>query len=275
MIKDYIFERKIPNIEPPKFWEKHEFIDSAFVEIPQVIKFEEETKINLNLQYPQRGMKNAINKCLIRKEALERLLIACTYLPKGIAFKILDIYRPWGLQNELYYAYKPDIIKQFKLERLPKEDQEIIVNNYVAIPSKNKEFPPAHTTGGAIDLTITNLDNGEDLNIGIEFDAFSDLTNTTAYENKETDETIKNNRRLLYNIMTSAGFSNLPSEIWHYDYGDKNWGYYEKKPAIYNGVFEIDEITSIISFEDFIKGIEKNDTEISMELKKYQWRGDD
>ena len=42
--------------------------------------------------------------------------------------------------------------------------------------------------------------------------------------------------------MTAVGFTNLSSEIWHYDYGDKNWAYYTKNPGLYKGVFEEEEI---------------------------------
>ena len=74
--------------------------------------------------------------------------------------------------------------------------------------------------------------------MGIKFDQFTNLTNTDAFENKKMNQTIKNNRRLLYNCMIKAGFTNLPSEIWHYDYGNRAWAYYKKKPAIYNGIFK-------------------------------------
>ena len=37
--------------------------------------------------------------------------------------------------------------------------------------------------------------------------------------------------------MTSVGFTNLPSEWWHYDYGNANWAYYKKESPIYSGVF--------------------------------------
>ena len=30
--------------------------------------------------------------------------------------------------------------------------------------------------------------------------------------------------------MIKAGFTNLPSEIWHYDYGNRAWAYYKKSP---------------------------------------------
>jgi len=38
--------------------------------------------------------------------------------------------------------------------------------------------------------------------------------------------------------MIEVGFSNLPSEWWHYEYGDKNWAYIQGKPAVYDGIFE-------------------------------------
>jgi D-alanyl-D-alanine dipeptidase len=42
------------------------------------------------------------------------------------------------------------------------------------------------------------------------------------------------NRRLLHNTMTDAGFVNLPSEWWHFDYGDQLWAWANKKDhAIY------------------------------------------
>lgn len=268
---DNLFNRRIPEIETLNMWEEHEFIDSPFVEIPHIVKLGKETKIIVDLKYPKLGMQNAIKKCLIRKEVFERLLIACTILPQGLAFRIWDIYRTWSLQNELYYAYKPDIIKQFNLENLSLEEQDKTISNYVSIPNKDEILPPLHTTGGSIDLTITDSLTGKDLNFGIEFDDFSDLTNTASYEKENSDGLVRDNRRLLYNIMIESGFTNLPSEVWHYDYGNRSWGYYKKKPAIYKGVFEIDKIPSIISFKEFIDELEQEKNEISMELKKYQW----
>lgn len=268
---DSLFGRKIPETQTLEVWKENDFIDSPFVEIPHTVKIGTETKIIVDMQYPKLGMKNAINKCLIRKEALERLLIACTYLPHGLSFKIWDIYRTWNLQNELYYAYKPDIIRQFNLENLPLEEQEKVISNYVSIPNKDDILPPLHTTGGSVDLTITDLVTGKDLDFGIEFDDFSDLTNTSSYEKENSDGLVGNNRRLLYNIMVESGFTNLPSEVWHYDYGNRSWGYYKKKPAIYKGVLEIDKIPSIISFREFIAELEHYNNEVSMELKKYQW----
>ena len=42
--------------------------------------------------------------------------------------------------------------------------------------------------------------------------------------------------------MTEVGFTNLPSEIWHYDYGDRAWAFYNNEPALYKGIFKLEEI---------------------------------
>lgn len=255
---EFMFDEKIIEKENIEIWDKHDFIDSPFVKIPNVVKINNEVKIIVDMQYPKLGMKNAIKDCMLRKEVLEKLLLAASYLPKGYAFKIWDAYRPWSLQNELYYAYKPQIINEFHLEELSEEEQDNVIKNYVSIPKKDEIIPPLHATGGAIDLTITDLNNNKDLDFGIGFDDFSDKTNTSCFEKEGMNETIRNNRRLLYNVMTKVGFTNLPSEVWHYDFGDRSWGFYEKKPAIFKGVLEVEDIKEILNFDKFLSSISIN-----------------
>ena len=113
-----------------------------------------------------------------------------------------------------------------------------IIKNYVSLPNNDEELPPLHSTGGSIDLTIFDLKNKKDLDLGVGFDEFSKLTNSDSFEKNGMDETIRDNRRLLYTVMTSVGFTNLPSEIWHYDYGNRAWGFYKNKPVLYKGILE-------------------------------------
>ena len=226
---------KIPSLEIPKDYRNHEFIDSPLVEVS------EDTGIIIEMMYPILKMDNAINKCLVRKEVLERLLIAKAYLPKGITFKIWDAYRPMSLQKELFYKYMQQIIDEFNLMEKNEEERKRIINSYVALPNEDETFPPQHTTGGSVDITLAYSDTRETIDLGISFDSFSYLTNTDAFEKDNMDENVRNNRRILYNAMTKAGFTNLPSECWHFDYGNRNWAYYNNKPAIYKGIFKLDD----------------------------------
>ncbi len=42
--------------------------------------------------------------------------------------------------------------------------------------------------------------------------------------------------------MLTADFTNLPSEWWHYDYGDRYWASFNRVPVMYGGVFSAGEI---------------------------------
>ena len=199
---------------------------------PLVEVFESE-KIKISMQYPILKMKHAIDKCYLRKTVTEKLIEASNYLPDGYSFLILDAYRPFSLQEELYYEYSNKIIKEFSLENMSKEEQNRVINKYVSLPIKDKINAPAHTTGGAIDVTL--LKNGKEINMGAIFDEFTNRATTNYYEDK--NEVISNNRKILYDVMIKVGFTNLESEFWHYDYGDKNWSEIKKEEIKYYGIF--------------------------------------
>ena len=201
-----------------------------------LVEITEKDGFVIGLEYAKRGYQNAISKCLVQKEVLKRLKKASEYLPDNITFKIYDAYRPFSLQEELYYAYKKELIKEFHLEDLEKEEQDKIINQYVALPDKKKV--PAHLTGGAVDVTLVYKDSHEELDMGCCFDDFSTKTNTNAFDKKGMNRHIRDNRHMLLNAMEKAGFTNLDSEYWHYDYGNNNWATKTGNEAIYKNIVE-------------------------------------
>lgn len=234
-LTDYTL-RPIPVLDDLKQYENYDFIDSPLVQV------ENSKRIDIAMQYPALGFRNSESRCLLRKEVAEMLQKVAKLLPDGYKFRIWDAWRPFELQKELFVSYSAKLIETFNLANETIIEQEEFVENYVARPISDKKLPPAHTTGGAIDLTIVGPE-GKELNMGGEFDSF-DLSTRAGYFETDTVNEIPNadkirkNRRLLYNIMLDAGFTNLPSEWWHFEYGDKNWAYVTKKPAIYDGIFE-------------------------------------
>jgi D-alanyl-D-alanine dipeptidase len=224
----------IPATEGPKIYTVHDFQKAAFIEL-QSNEFWE-----VSMQYPVFKMKNAELQCFVRKEVHEMLMKAAGLLPEGYRFRIWDAWRPFALQEELYEVYAGDIIQYFGLEQCTEEQKKAVIHKFVSEPTANRAVPPVHTTGGAVDVTIIDAD-GRKLEMGTEFDAFTDKTDTAYFEN-EKDKIVRDNRRLLYTVMTSVGFTNLPSEWWHFDYGDRFWAYYNKKPAVYEGIFTREEI---------------------------------
>lgn len=225
---------EIPRLISPGEYRKTEFAESPLVEIRSDEHFE------TGYTYFEAGRRNAVKTCLVRKEVYERLVTAHGFLPGGYRFFIFDAWRPYLLQEELYRSYSETVISRFHLENASEEEKQKKIAAFVSPPVKDPAFPPVHTTGGAVDLTILD-ENGRMLNMGADFDEVSERSDTVYYETArdiEDYEKVRENRRLLYNTMTSAGFSNLPSEWWHYDYGDRFWAYYKNRPAIYSGIFE-------------------------------------
>lgn len=225
----------IPEMADPSRYTKANFIESKFVEIVSGDLFD------VKMQYPILKMKAAEENCFLRRETYEHLVEAAKKLPQGFKFRIFDAWRPFALQHELYVKYSFDIIKRFNLELCTPEQQNTVIRKFVSPPIEDRNVPPVHTTGGAVDLTIINS-AGEELDMGSGFDEFTDRTYTSYYENEKNDR-VKENRRLLFHTMIEAGFVNLPSEWWHFDYGDRFWAYYKRKPALYKGIFTKKELS--------------------------------
>ena len=82
-----------------------------------------------------------------------------------------------------------------------------------------------HLTGGSVDITLYDLNTGATLDMGSDFDEPSERSHTDYYENKPSHPAHER-RRLLHHVMTEVGFSNLPTEWWHFDFGNPLWAHY-------------------------------------------------
>ncbi|MCM1299689.1 MAG: M15 family metallopeptidase [Firmicutes bacterium] len=196
-------------------------------------------KILVEPKYYGQGLPGAENGCKLRLLTAQRLETALQGLPEKLTFKVYDSYRTVETQQALYDSYY-GILKSahndWSEERLEEETKK-----FVSKPSLDEENPSVHNTGGAVDLTLYDKEKGRELNMGTEFDDFSPKANTRYFEESADlprSEEIRSNRRLLYWCMINAGFTNLPTEWWHYDYGDGFWSFYTGKPAIFKGIIK-------------------------------------
>ena len=188
-----------------------------------------------NSEYYKQNIPGATKDCFSRKTVAEKLLQAQSLLPQGYKFKIYDAYRPIEVQESLWNKYQAQILEKYP--QLSEEELDKMTSIFVSKPSYDEYNPSLHNTGGAIDLTIVDT-SGNELDMGTKFDDFSNMAWTDYFEQKNINKKVRNNRRLLYNVMISVGFTNLPSEWWHYEYGNKNWAYYNNTDAIYKGILE-------------------------------------
>jgi len=176
---------------------------------------------------------------MCRKTVCDMVERAEKLLPEGYRFVIFDAYRPAAVQQSLWDYFR----RQKKIENPDKSEEEIdhLTRFCVSFPSYNVLLPSLHNTGGAVDLTIVGPD-GKELDMGCEFDEFTDRAWTTYYEPGEAGDGVntvaRDNRRMLYNVMTEVGFTNFPAEWWHFDYGNEKWGLYSNNAPVYAGILD-------------------------------------
>jgi len=240
----YNYNKPIPSKRFPNHNVQYKLTDDPIIVLTDISDYTHyKDRIIYDPVYFNMQLPYATDCCKMRLRTAKLLFKALDLLPSQYGFKIFDAWRPFKLQEAIYYAYRETIASKY----FNKSSEEIdsIVNEYVSIPINDHKTPPVHTTGGSIDLTIFLLDDGCELNMGTNFDFFGEMSNTSYFENNIPDSDnnsyieILKNRRLLYNTMTIAGFSNLPSEWWHYDYGNSYWASSTNNKAMYEGVFEL------------------------------------
>lgn len=181
------------------------------------------------------GIKGSIEYCLMRKSVFEKLVIASQLLPPHLGLLVLDGWRSTETQQALQEETQARIAAQYT--DLSPEEQRRLLQQFVApAPVGDNQVSP-HLTGGAVDVTLFDIASGHTLFMGTEFDEVSELSYTAALETaSEKNMPATLYRRLLYQAMTQAGFTNLPTEWWHYDYGNSLWAFYKNQSVVYGAI---------------------------------------
>ena len=150
-------------------------------------------------------MYGNLETCYLRKNPAEMLLRANEYLKATnpeLNLLVYDGMRPRSIQQKLWNA----------LDEVPEAER----TQYVADPEKGS----IHNYGAAVDLTLAHK-NGAPLDMGTKYDhlgevAFPALEDSLFSIGVLTLEQIEN-RKILRNVMTKAGFSTISSEWWHFN----------------------------------------------------------
>lgn len=184
----------------------------------------------------------SIKTLSLRQGAAERLRDVNARLAEAkLELFVFDAWRPQAVQAYFHDRWLPAELRK-RRPHLSEAELAAEVTNYWAAPSAGREAPSPHSTGGAVDLTIRWRD-GDPLWFGSLFDDASSLAHTDRFEaeTNEQDFSFSNeearaNRRLLYWLMTEAGFASNPSEWWHFSFGDQMWAKLRNEPeALYAG----------------------------------------
>lgn len=132
--------------------------------------------------------------CFLRKPAALALQrVEAQLRPLGLGLKIYDAYRPFAVTVKFWELIQDE--------------------RYVANPAKGS----GHNRGIAVDLTIIRLKDGAEIDMGTDYDDFSDKAHHSFIQ---LASAVLENRKLLRSLMLQEGFVLLETEWWHYSLPD-------------------------------------------------------
>lgn len=134
-------------------------------------------------------------RALLRREAAEALRRVQARLRGG----------PYGLK--VFDGYRPVRATRAMVRWAESSGREhLLAEGYIARQSR-------HNLGVAVDLTLVERATGLELNMGTQFDTFSEAAHTA---NAVGD--ILRHRQILLHAMEAEGFENYEKEWWHFSY---------------------------------------------------------
>lgn len=115
----------------------------------------------------------------------------------NLGIKVFDAYRPYSVTKKFYEIYKD--------------------TNFVAAPWLGSR----HNRGCAVDVSLVDLANGKEIAMPSDYDDFSERSHP---DYQDIPDSVKQNRKILIDIMAKYNFEVHHSEWWHFDF--KGWENY-------------------------------------------------
>ena len=126
---------------------------------------------------------------------------------KGYALKIFDAYRPeWAVRHFVRWAKDLSDTRN-KARFYPDVDKARLFElGYIAGKS-------GHSRGSTVDLTLIDLNSGQEIDMGSSFDLFGEISH---HDTALVTPRQRANRAILRDAMAARGFKRLKEEWWHY-----------------------------------------------------------
>ena len=194
---------------------------------PALLRMEPHPYMALGAPYGTSG-----NPFQLRLGVVQRLLDAQQQLVEHdprLRLSIFDAWRPIAVQAFMVEHSISELCRKRGVEARSGHafDQVVAdVGRFWAAPSRDPATPPPHSTGAAVDLTLSSSD-GTPLAMGGEIDAIGAVSEPQHYAGREDSEARcwHQRRQLLAEVMGAAGFAQHPNEWWHYSFGDQLWAW--------------------------------------------------
>jgi D-alanyl-D-alanine dipeptidase len=166
--------------------------------------------IAVNLKYAtednflHKNLYGELKNCYLQKDIAGKLVNAQQILKKKFSFYSLIIYD----------GVRPLSIQQMMWDEL--QVPEKLKDKYVSDP----QVGSLHNFGCAVDVSIVN-EEGWEMDMGTPYDYFGELGHPIAEKRMIEDGKLSwrqfENRKLLRDVMTEAGFMGITTEWWHFN----------------------------------------------------------
>ncbi len=165
---------------------------------------------------------------MVREAVAAMLVQAAEALPQGLKLRVVEGYRPLGVQRVMF-QFATDHVRKLHPEW---DEARILLHAGRFSAPPDAITPPPHITGGAVDLEI--VDDEDQLLDFISPYEFMDIRQADPFAPLLTD-TARANRALLRSVLEPTGLTNYVDEWWHWSYGDNGWALRTGAPnAIYD-----------------------------------------
>ena len=139
-------------------------------------------------------------------QALSRVNQAA--LARGYRLKVFDAYRPQMAVDHFVRWAKDLSDVRMKRYFYPEVDKGcLFAQGYIAAKS-------GHSRGSTVDLTLFDMAQGREVDMGGPFDYFGELSHPDYTQGLSENQLA--NRRLLRQLMLNENFRPLSSEWWHF-----------------------------------------------------------
>lgn len=169
----------------------------------------------------------------LRQGVIDSLIVAQKQLQQDYPdwqILIFDAYRPVEVQQFMVDFTFAEIAKDQGCELPVSEEKKQLILEQVykfwAVPSLDRATPPPHSTGGALDVTLVDRQNGQ-IDMGSPIDEISERSypDYFASSNELSEQAFHCRRKILKDAMVGAGFRQHPNEWWHFSLGDQMWAW--------------------------------------------------
>lgn len=186
---------------------KHNVLEQTLIDLGLVNIRQVDSTIAVDLRYAtennflHKNLYGDLKNCYLQKDIAEKLAKAQASLKKKYPFYSLIIYdgvRPLSIQQTMWDELKAPERK------------------YVSDPQTGS----LHNFGCAVDVSIVN-ENGWEMDMGTPYDYFGELGHPIAEQRMIQEGKLSwrqfENRKLLREVMTEAGFTIITTEWWHFN----------------------------------------------------------